>query len=123
MSIRKDTATKFADDWKDIPALAGVRVIATERELDDVTKPTALIRQKTIARTPEAPQSHRNIGLLVTFISSHTDLDKAADQLDAIVAAALDYLDLEFRHEEATAVGYASRLAYDLPFTVIASKE
>ena len=33
------------------------------------------------------------------------------------------HLDPRYGHEEATAVGYAKRLAYDIPLTVIASKE
>ena len=123
MSIRTDLADALRTDWASIPALGGVRVVATERELDDVTVPTALIRQKTVTRTPQAPQSHRSIGILLTLISPHLDLDRAGDQLDDIVPAALDYLDPRYGHEEATAVGYAKRLAYDIPLTVIASKE
>ncbi|WP_341935516.1 hypothetical protein MRBLWO14_001168 [Microbacterium sp. LWO14-1.2] len=123
MSVRKEIETQLKADWADIAELAGVRVIATERELDDITVPTALIRGKSFALTPQAPLSHRNVGLLVTLISPHLDLDRAGDQLDDIVTATLDYLDARYSHDDATAVGYGARLAYDIPFTVIASKE
>lgn len=123
MSVRKATEAAIKADWAAIPALAGVRVVATERELDDIQDPTALIRGKSIDRTPAAPLTHRNVGLLLTLISPHMDLDLAGDQLDEIAAAALDYLDPRYSHEPATVVGYGSRLAYDIPFTVIASKE
>jgi len=123
VTVAKDTKTQFETDWATIPALADLRVIATERSLDDTTQPTALIRTKSYDRNPAAPVSHRNVGLLLTLISPHTDLDRAGDQLDDITTAALDYLDTRFAHEQATSVAYADRLAFDIPFTVIASKE
>lgn len=123
MSVRKAVEAQLQADWGDIPELVALRVIATERELDDITQPTALIRAKSYDRTAAAPQSHRNVGLLLTLISPYLDLDRAGDQLDAITPAALDYLDTRYSHEAATAVGYGSRLAFDIPFTVIASKE
>lgn len=123
MTIAKDMEAQLTTDWAAIPALAVLRVIATERGLDDITQPTALIRTKSYDRTPAAPQSHRNVGLLLTLISPHKDLDRAGDQLDNITTAALDYLDTRFSHEQATSVGYDACLAFDIPFTVIASKE
>lgn len=123
MSVRKDIEAQLKADWADIPDLAPLRVIATERALDSINEPTALIRAKSFDRTPAAPQSHRNVGLLLTLISPHIDLDRAGDQLDDITTAALDYLDTRYSHDPATAVGYGDRLAFDIPFTVIASKE
>lgn len=123
MSIIRDLEAQIKTDWASIPALAGVRVIATERELDDITQPTALIRGKSIARTPGAPLSHRTRGLLLTLISPHLDLDRASDQLEPLTWAALDYLDPRYQHDDATDVGYGKRFANDIPFTVIASKE
>jgi hypothetical protein len=61
--------------------------------------------------------------LLLTLISPFEDFDKAGDDLDALVYAALDYLDTRYIHEDATAVMYGDRLAYDIPFTVTASKD
>jgi hypothetical protein len=122
VSLRKDLADTIRSDWASVPTLADFRVIATERELDDIQVPTALIRQRTIVRTPGLPLSHRDVGMILTLISPHTDLDRAADQLDEPVLAALDYLD-QYQHEGATQVGYLDRLAYDLPFTVITAKE
>lgn len=123
MSIRADFADMLTAAWADIPALAGVRVIATERELDDIQTPTALIRLKTLARASYAPQSHRDVGVLLTLISPHIDADRAADELDDLTAAALDYLDTTCRNEGASIVGYGDRLAADIPLTLTASKE
>lgn len=123
MSIRKDIEARFTEDWAGIDLLSKVRVIATERDLDEITVPTVLIRQKTIDRTPSAPLSHRDIGLLLTVISHHLDLDRAGDSLDDLVPAVLDYLDPGFIHGEASCVGYGQRLAYDIPLTVITTKE
>lgn len=127
MSVRKDLAAKLAADWATIPGLAAVRVVATERKIDPPQRASvALIRQNTIDRMHEAPTSHRTVGVLLTIISKYADLDKAADDLDTLVDAALDYLGTTFRHGTATAVGWgdpAVRLAYDIPLTITASKE
>jgi hypothetical protein len=110
-------------DWSAIPALTGIRVVATERELDDIQQATALTRGRSIGKAPAAPNSHRTVGLLLSLISPHQDMDRAADELDDLVAAALDYLDTRFLHEDATVVGYGDRLAFDIPISVLASKE
>ena len=123
MSVRTDVAAQLTTDWAAIPALAGLRVVATERALDDIQRPTALLRQSKIARTPSAPNSHRTVTMLLTIISPHLDLDKAGDQLDTLVTAALDYLDPRFIHDDADAVAYASRLAYDISISIIARKD
>jgi hypothetical protein len=128
MSVRKEIEQQLTTDWPGIPELAKVRVIATERALDELEQPTALIRSRTIAKAPSAPNSHRNIGLLLTLISPHRDMDMAGDQLDDLAAAALDYLDTRFLHDDAQVVGYGDPdrggyLAYDIPITVLASKE
>jgi hypothetical protein len=123
MSVRSEIAAQFSDDWDAIPALAGVRIVVTEREIDDPDRATALIRQRTIGKHPSAPMSHRQVGLLLTLISPHLDLDRAANELDELVTEALDYLDPRYLHEDAQSVGYNERSAYDIPFTVIAQKE
>lgn len=122
-TVRKSTEAKLKADWADIPALAGVRVIATERALDDVTQPTALLRVKSTARSRELPNSHRDVGLLLTLISQHEDEDNAQDELDTLTDAALDYLDPAFKHGDAVNVSYgATRLAVDIPLTVMAKR-
>lgn len=123
MSVRTDVAAQLTTDWAAIPALAGLRVVATERALDDIQRPTALLRQSKIARTPSAPNSHRTVTMLLTIISPHLDLDKAGDQLDTLVTAVLDYLDPRYQHGDADAVAYASRLAYDISISIIARKD
>ncbi len=123
MTVRTEFAAKLRTDWASIPALSKLTIKVTERALDDVKTPTLLIRQKTVGRAPEAPMSHRKVGMLLTFISPAGDLDVAADDLDTWLDAALDYLDKTFEHDDAESVGYNNRLAYDLPVTVLASKE
>lgn len=124
MTVRADTAAQLTTDWADIPALAGLRVIATERPLDDVKVPTALIRWKTVTPFPQAPQAARNVGLLLVLISPHQNADDAADQLDGWTEAALDYLDTHIPHGDAEVTGWTgSRLAVEIPLTVTATKE
>jgi len=124
MSVRKEYEQVLKTDWAAIPALAGVRVIATERGLDTLSQPTFLIRARSIGKTPEAPNSHRNVGFLGTLISPHQDLDRAQDQLDELVEAILDYFDPRALHDDAVSVGYDdTHMAYDIPLTILASKE
>ena len=122
MSVRTDFEAELTAAWAGIPELAALRVIATERDLDDIQRPTALIRQKRIARTPTLPNSHRTTTLLLTLISPHLNLDKALDQLDEFVHAALDYISPRYTHDEAEIVGYGARLAYDVNVQIIAHK-
>lgn len=123
MSVRTQVADKLATDWTTIPELAGLHVLATERSLDAIHVDTALIRQKSIGRAPAAPQGAQTVRLLLTLISAHEDMDRAADDLDGYVEAALDYLPKAFLHGDADAVAYADRLAYDIPLTITAKKE
>ncbi len=123
VSMARQVGDKLTEDWADIEALAPLVVMATERELDDIRKPVALLRRKTIAKTPEAPLSHRNYGLLLTIISNRTDADEAAEQLDAFVEPVLTYLDTTYRHGDAELVGYNNRLAYDIPLTALGKKD
>jgi hypothetical protein len=57
----------------------------------------------------------------MTIVSPHTDADLAADQLDDLIEAALDYLDPRFLHSEASIAGYGDRLAFDLTLTILAA--
>lgn len=126
MSARSEFAAVLAEAWADIPALAGVRVIATERELDVIDRPTFVIRSRTIARAPQAPTSHRLVGVMGSLVSPHADLDKAQDQLDDLVDAVLDHLHTVplTMPGEATSAGWTdSRLAFDIPITILAKKE
>lgn len=122
-TVRKQLETQLSDDWAAIPGLASVRVIATERELDPPRKPTALIRQKLVGRAPAAPQGVRRVELLLTLISPHEDLDRAGDELEDLVLEVLDYLGGRIPHEDATAVAYGNRLAYDIPLHLYATKD
>lgn len=117
MNVRQQLA---ADLQAAFPKL---RVIATERKVAEVKTPTLLIRAQTLDVTAGAPLSHRDVGLLLTLISPHLDLDRAADQLDTLAPQILDWLDPRYQHTAAQLVGYGDRLAYDIPTTIIASKE
>ena len=126
MSVRSGMADTMRTDWVAIPDLAGVRVIATQRALDEPSKPTALITSRFLTKSPNLPNSYRHVGLMLTLISPHTDLDKAQDQLDVIAEASLDYLEVQphvLDIDPATTVGWdSSRLAFEIPFTVLAKK-
>lgn len=122
-TVRRSLEAQFKADWQDVPALSNLIVVATERSLDVVNKATALIRQKGVAKCPEAPLSHRNVSILLTIISGNTNADKAQDELDELVPAVLDYLDPKWPHGDAEAVGWTGeKLAYDIPLTIRASK-
>lgn len=123
MSIRHDFASQLTVDWATIPALEGVRVVATEREIDELEVPTCLVRLNGVGRAPSAPVSHRNVTLLLTLISPHLDMDLAGDEIEELIDAALDYLDTRFLHDDANVVGYNNRLAADIPVTILAEKE
>lgn len=123
MGVRNQLGDSLVTDWADLAPLDVVRVVVSERIQDRFTTPTLLVRIRSIDRNAAAPQSHRDYGLLLTLISDRENADAAADQLDPILVAVLDYLDPRYTHEPATAVMYGNRLAYDIPITVIASKE
>lgn len=114
---------QFSADWASVPVLAKVKCVATEKAIDTPKVPTLVIRQTSIGRNPQAPLSHRNVGILLTIVSPHEDMDRAGVQLSELVEALLDYLDTRYAHEDATQVGYLDRLAYDIPTTVIAAKD
>lgn len=123
MSIRKQIEELFQTDWASIPVLKDLRVIATERELDSVDQPTALIRIKRMEREPSAPMSARRVGLLLTIISEHVDLDEAGDDLEDYAEVAMEYLSTRFMHDPVEVVGYGDRLAIDIPLTIITVPE
>lgn len=124
MSVPQQLADVMRADWSgDGHPLAGVRVTATERVLDRITAPTLQLRQTRITRTPSAPMSHRTVSVLCTLITSLDDVDAAAEQLDRLVWPLLDWADTRYQHDDATAVGYGGRLAYDIPLTIITAKD
>lgn len=120
MSIRKDIEALFKLDWKDDPILSQLRVIATERKLDQLAQPTALIRLQGMRREPSAPLQQKRFGLLLTIISEHTDLDLAGDDIEEFMTAVTDYLGPRFLFDAPTVVGYGDRLAVDFPLYIIA---
>ncbi|KAA9105008.1 hypothetical protein [Microbacterium rhizomatis] len=119
-SVRAGFAAQLTTDWAGITGLVGVRVLATERNIDPPVQPTALIQQKSLGRLPEVPLSHRGYGMHITIISSHEDMDLAADELDILVPAVLDYLGTRHTHEPAVSGLYVDRLCYRIPLTLIA---
>jgi hypothetical protein len=122
-SLRAQLEAQLKTDWATIPALAGVRVIATEAQLDTPTQPTLLLRVKRVGKSPAAAMSHRRHEVLATLISSLEDVDQAMDQLDDLLEAALGYFDTRYLHGGADVVGYgAERLAVDIPLSVIHPK-
>ena len=130
-AIRKYTKAVAEPEWRKAihsrasSALEVLQVKVTERALDEVSKPTALIRSRSVGRSAATPISHRDVGLLLTLISPHTDADRAMDQLEDFTSEVLDWLDTsDIRHGDATTTAWDdSRLAIDIPITVFAQKE
>ncbi|MCE4024666.1 hypothetical protein LXM50_01625 [Microbacterium sp. Au-Mic1] len=118
MSLRKDIEALFREDWAEDPILSQLRVIATERELDQLAQDTALIRLKGLRREPTAPLRAKRVELLLTIISARTDLDRAGDDLEEYMNAAEDYLGPRFMHDAPSIVGYNDRLAIDIPLYI-----
>lgn len=123
MSVRAEVAKQLRDAWRRHPELAVVRVVASRRALGEIKQPTALVTQSRIGRAPEAPLSHWKVQLLLTIVSPHLDMGRAADQLDDLVVAALTDLDGRYLHDDATEVEFDNRLAYDIPLSVLAPKQ
>lgn len=123
MTVRSSTAERFTDEWLDVPELADVWVVSTQQEIAAFTRVTAIISQQSFGAFPQAPNSHRNVGLTLEIVSPLADRDAAADELESIVPAVLDYLDPRYLHGDAEAFLYGNLLAYRIPITVIASKE
>lgn len=123
MSVRTEFADLLRTDWEEIPALAGVRVIATESGLDDVQQPTALIRIKSVERHPQAPQGAFWHGFTLHLISGHTHADNAADELEGLLEAVLTYLKprTHIKYEKAEfGLATESNFAYLIPISVTA---
>lgn len=124
MTIRSDVATLITE------ALAGgpredTKVVTSERELGQLDRSAVLVRGATLARTPGAPLSHRNVGLTVTIVSAHQDLDYAEDDLDELVPDILDALDHQsiLTWTGARKVAYDdTHLAYDVDIDVITER-
>lgn len=117
-TVVKTLEAALTEDFASIPELAGTRVLASERELDDVQKLTILIRRAGIERHATAPLAKRDYKVLLTVIAPALNLNVAGEQLDDAVDALLDYLDRHYRHGDAEVVMYAKRLAYDIPTTL-----
>lgn len=98
-------------------------VTATQEELGPFTRVTAIVSQQSIGPFPQAPLSHRTVGLTLEVVAPNTDRDGGADVLEDIIPAILDYLDTRYQHGTATAFLYGERFAYTIPVSVIASKE
>lgn len=123
MSVRTDFADLLRTDWAEIPALADVRVIATESGLDDVQQPTALIRIKSVERHPQAPQGAFWHGFTLHLISGHFDADNAADELEGLLESVLAYLRprTHIKYEKAEfGLATESNFAYLIPISVTA---
>lgn len=121
--VRHQVAEHLQTVLDENPQAPEVRVIATERELDDIRVLTVQLRGNTLGRLPQAPISQRAVGLTAVVISAHDDPDMGADELDGFVPLFLDSLDTSFLHEDAELVQYGTHMAYRIPLTVIASKD
>ncbi len=123
MSVIKDLVEQFETDWPTIPELSDVWVKATQGELKAFTKVTVIVSQQTIGPFPQAPNSHRTVGVTLEVVSPLADIDSAAEELEGVIPAILDYLDPRFPQPTAEAFLYGPQFAYRIPIAVIAKKE
>ena len=123
MTVRSTIAEQLSEDWLDIPELSNIWVVSTQQELAAFTRVTAIVSQQSIGAFPEAPLSHRTVGLTLEIVSPLADRDAAADELEAVVLSVLDYLDTHYQHGTAEAFLYGNLLGYRIPISVIALKE
>ncbi len=123
MSVVRFLEEQLTADWEDHEELSDVWVKATQGELKAFSRVTVIVSQQTIGPFPQAPHAKRTVGVTLEVVSPTDDIDAAADELELIVPAILDYLDPLYLHDVATAFLYGGLLAYRIPLTVIANKE
>lgn len=120
--IRHEIAEMIREYWEEIPELADIKVVASERQLEEILDLTAVLRMVSIGRSPDLPLSHRNVKMNVVLISGMDSADHAADELEERLEHVLNWLDDFFRHEDAEFVTYGEgRYAYLIPITVLAA--
>ena len=125
MSIRDDVKQLIEEAFTGTP-LEGIKVVTSDRAIDRPTKPFLVVASRGWARFPAAPMTYLNAQLVVKIVSPNQDLDKAEAQLDDIVPEVMNALDRKatIAWTEATKSDWGdSLLSYELPITVITSKE
>lgn len=107
------------------PALSGIKVVDSIRDLGQITAPTIVVKTDSYEKLAVAPLSKRQGNFTLTLISKHQDIDRAEDELDDLLELLLPALITSgVVWQSATQVGYGdSNLAYDITVTSILTKE
>ena len=97
-------------------------------ELDNPMKPTVLVRQSTLARTPGAPRLYRDAGMTVALVEPGLDAEKVEDALDLDVATLIDALEAVpipgLVWSDAQRVTFNDRFqGYDIHLTITTEKD
>ena len=122
-NVRKLLAELLAVD---LPA--GWVVIDHGTDLDNPMKPTIVVRQTTMTRTPGQPRMYRDLGFTVGLVEPGLDPQKLEDALDADVAILIDVLEKipmpGLTWQDALRVTFDSKLAgYDIHLTITTEKD
>lgn len=132
MSTRQGFADILAEAFANIPELENVWVKASQDDVFVDSKITCVVSQTSVGPLPAAPTSHRLVGLNLTLVSPNPDTNTAADELEPVVDAVLDWLfEQNLTHGTATVDTYGinvygptdrRQFAYRIPVSVPAKK-
>lgn len=127
MSTRQGFADIISAAFAGIPDLANVWVVASQDDVFVDSKVTCVISQTSVGPLPAAPVSHRLVGMDMKLVHPHPDTNTAADELEPIVDAVLDWLDDQnLTHGVAVVAPYGpadrQQFAYRIPVSVPAKK-
>lgn len=100
------------------------KIVTSDRAVDVHKTVTVQIKQRSIMRTPQAPNGAHDIEFVLTVTSPSQDLDRAEDQLDDGVNRLVHALDTAgIKWTNAQKVTNDDRLAYDITLTLTSTKE
>lgn len=113
--------------FADIPELEHVWVVASQDDVFVDSTITCVVSQTSVGPLPAAPTSHRLVGVNLTFVSPNADTNTAADELEPVVDAVLDWLfQQNLTHGNAVVATYGpadrQQFAYRIPVSVPAKK-
>lgn len=126
MSIRTDLVERLKLICSTTEGLESIRVIESVRNVGEGTNtPMLIVKTNGLRKLPQAPRASLTGEFGLTLVSPHVDIDKAEDQLEAILEVLLPTLfTFSMSWESADQVAWDdARIAYDITITSIYTKE
>lgn len=125
MSVRTDLVERLRLIVAATPGLERVRVVPSVREVGELSAPVLIVKTNALTKLPASPRSHFNGNFTLTLVSEHKDIDRAEDDLEALLEVLLPTLfTYSMSWESADQVGYGgSNLAYDITANSIYKRE